>query len=357
MNLQTYRFGPFAKTLITVWLSYLSLGPAAVFAQAPYYQGKTITIVQGREPGGTGDMRARSVFSFLRKYIPGQPTIITEFMPGGGGRKAANHIFRGAAADGLVIGNVGAGLIANAVLGETGVQYDLDKFAYLGTPNSASHYVFLSRQEAGFSSLEKLRAAAGVRIGAQTVGHDIYINGRLFAWLLGLKEPRFVTGYSGPEVDAALLRGEVDARANIADTIVHRTPEWIEKRLVNFHSIIEIPKGDKHPRFANLPEIETFAKSDRERKIVVLNRAFRLGGSPYIVPPGTPKERVEILREAMRKVYNDPEFHKEFKKLTGDDPTPVMPETLEKYIRELPRDPETIELFKKLAGAEPLPAR
>jgi len=152
------------------------------YSQAPFYQGKTITIIQGREPGGTGDMRARSVFSFLRKYIPGQPTIITEFMPGGGGRKAANHIFRGAPADGTVIGNVGAGLIANAVLGQTGVQYDLAKLAYLGTPNSASHYVFLSRQEAGFTSLEKLRAASGVRVGAQTVGHDIYINGRMFAY-------------------------------------------------------------------------------------------------------------------------------------------------------------------------------
>lgn len=357
MNLQTYQFGPFAKTLITVWLSYLSLGSAAVFAQAPYYQGKTITIVQGREPGGTGDMRARSVFSFLRKYIPGQPTVITEFMAGAGGRKAANHIFRGARPDGLTIGNVGAGLVANAVLGEPGVQYDLDKFIYLGTPNSASHYVFLTRRESGFSNLEKLRAATGVRVGAQSVGHDIYMNGRMFAWILGLKEPRFVTGYSGPEVDAALMRGEIDARANIADTIAQRTPDWIEKRLVDFHSIIEIPKGDKHPRFAQLPEMETFAKSDRERKVIELNRAFRLGGSPFILPPGTPKELVDILREAMRKIYNDPEFHKEFKKLTGDDPTPLMPEALEKYIRELPRDPETIEFFKKLAGAEPLPAR
>ncbi|HEY3306201.1 MAG TPA: hypothetical protein VGL70_21990 [Candidatus Binatia bacterium] len=302
-------------------------------------------------------MRARAVFPFLRKYIPGQPTVITEFVAGAGGRKAANHIFRGARPDGLTIGSVGAGLIANAVLGEPGVQYDLDKFIYLGTPNSESHYVFLTKKEAGFSNLEKLRAAIGVRIGAQSVGHDIYMNGRLFAWILGLKDPKFVTGYSGPEVDAALMRGEIDARANIADTIAQRTPDWIEKRLMDFHSIIEIPKGDKHPRFAQLPEMETFAKTDRERKVIALNRAFRLGGSPFILPPGTPKELVDILREAMRKTYNDPEFHKEFKKLTGDDPTPLMPEALEKYVRELPRDPDTIDLFKKLAGADPLPPR
>ena len=331
--------------------------PADAFSQAPFYQGKTITIVQGREPGGTGDLRVRAVIPYLRKYIPGEPTIVIEFIPGAGGRKAANHIFGGARPDGLSIGNVGAGLVANSVLGEPGVQYDLDKFIYLGTPNSASHYVFITRKEAGLNSLEKLRAASGVRVGAQSVGHDIYINGRLFAWILGLRDPRFVTGYSGPEVDAALLRGEVDARANIADTVVQRTPDWVERGLVDFHAILEIPKGDKHPRFAHLPETESFAKSDRERKILALNRAFRLGGSPYILPPGTPKESAEILREAMKKVYKDPDFRREFKKLTGDDPTPLMPEALERYIRELPREAEIIDLFKKIAGAESLPPR
>jgi len=302
-------------------------------------------------------MRVRAVISFLRKYIPGQPTIVTEFIPGAGGRRAANHIYRGTRPDGLTIGNVGAGLVANAVLGQTGVQYDLDKLIYLGSPNSATHYVFLSRKEVGLSSLEKLRAASGIRIGAQSVGHDIYMNGRLFAYLLGLKEPRFVTGYSGPEVDTALMRGEVDARANIADTLIQRTPDWVKKGLVDFHAIIEIPKGDKHPHFGYLPELESFARSDKERKVLAMFRAFRLTGSPYILPPGTPKELVEILQEAMRKTFKDAEFHREFKKLTGDDPTPLMPEAHEKAIRELPRDSEIVELFKKLAGAEPLPPR
>jgi len=327
------------------------------YAQTPFYQGKTITIIQGREPGGTGDMRVRAVIPFLQRYLPGGPTIVSDYMPGGGGRKAANHIFRGVRPDGLTLGNVGAGLVANAVLGETGVQYDLDKLIFLGSPNSASHYVFLTRKEAGLNSLEKLRSTPGVRIGAQTVGHDIYINGRLFAYLLGLKEPRFVVGYSGPEIDMALIRGEVDGRANIADTILQRTPEWVDKGLMDFHAIIEIPKGERHLRFGHLPELEGFARSERERRLLAIFRTFRLAGSPYILPPGTPKERVEILHAAFRKTFSDPEFHQEFKKLTGDDPTPLMPEIHEKVIRELPRDPEIIGLFKKLAGADPLPAR
>jgi tripartite-type tricarboxylate transporter receptor subunit TctC len=326
-------------------------------AQAPYYQGKTITIIEGREPGGTGAMRVASALPFLKKYIPGEPTIVTQFMPGGGGRKAANHMYSNVRPDGLTIANVGVGLVANAVLGQTGVQYKLDNFIFLGSPNRGAHYVFKTVGKLRLDSLEKLRAHSGLRIGGQTVGHDIYINGRLFAWLLDLKNPKFVTGYSGTELDAAMTRGELDARANIADTIITRNPEFLEKGVMNFHAILEIPKGDQHPKFSHLPEIETFAKADGEKRVLSLHRSFRLGGSPYILPPGTPNELVDILRDAMRKTFKDPNFHKEFKKLVGDDPTPLMPEDQERSIKELPRDAQTIELFKKIAGGDPLPAR
>jgi hypothetical protein len=141
--------------------------------------------------------------------------------------------------------------------------------------------------------------------------------------------------------------------------LLQRNQEWLEKGLVEIHAIMETPKGDKHPdsRFARLPEIESFAKSDRERKVVQLQRAFRVTGTPFILPPGTSKDRVEVLQEAFRKTYRDPEFHKEYKKLTADDPTPLLPENHEKAIKEIPRDVEAIELFKKLVGGEPLPPR
>lgn len=337
-----------------------TLASAPLFAQStPYFQGKTIVLVQGREPGGTGALRAQAAIPFLRKYLPGEPIIVTQFMPGGGGRKATNYIYHNAKPDGLTFGNVGSGLIANAVLGSTGVDYDIDKIVYLGAANSTAQYVFGTLAKLGLDNLDKLRARAGLRIGAQTVGHDIYINGRLFAWILGLKEPRFVTGYSGPEVDVAMSRGEIDGRANIPDTILQRSPEFIEKKLVNYHAIIQIPKEDRHPHpvFNKLPELETFAKSDRERKIMTMFRTFRLVGSPYILPPGTPPEIANHYREAMRKTFKDPAFLKEFKKLTADDATPLLPEAQEKAIKDIPRDAEVIALFNKIAGSEPLPPR
>ena len=345
----------FKRAVLSISLLFLPVGTA--LSQTPFYQGKTITMVRGGAPGGVGEMRTRAVLNSLKKHIPGNPTIVIEFMPGGGGQKAANHLYRGAGADGLVIGSAPSGMVSSAVLGQKGVQYDLDKFIYLGSPNSASHYVFFTNRKLGLGGLDKLQAHSGLRIGAQTVGHPIYYTGRLFAYLLGLKDPRFVVGYSSPELDVALLSNELDALSGVANSVIKQKPEFLDKGLVDFHAIIEIPKGDKHSRFAQLPELENFVKSDRERKLLGLHRTFRLAGSPFVLPPGTPKEQTDILREAMRRVYTDREFLAEYKKLTGEDASPLLPDAHEKAIRELPREPDVIESYRLLGGTEPLPSR
>jgi len=309
------------------------------------------------DAGGTRDVRVKSLVPYLQKYIAGNPTVVLEYMPGGGGQKAANHVFRVARPDGLIIGSLGTTLVKAAVQGETGVLYDLNKFVYLGSTDSTTQHTFFTRKEIGLTNLEKLRGASGIRVGAQSIGHTIYITGRLFAFLLGLKDPKFVVGYSGPEVDLALLRGEVDARSSLIASIVQRSPEWIDKGLVDFHAIFETPKGNGHPRFAHLPELESFAKSDKERKLLALQRAIRLSGLAIVLPPNTPRDRVEILQAAMRKALNDPGFSASFRKLVGEDASPLMPEELQKVIQEVPRDREVVALFNKIAGGESLPDR
>jgi len=333
----------------------LVLGDYAT-AQTPFYKDKTITVVAATDAGGTADMRIRAVVSFLRKHIPGNPNIVVEYMPGGGGRKAANYVYRSARPDGLTIGAMLSSLVPAAVIGETGVLYDIDKLIYLGTPYSGHPHIFISRKDAGVNGLDKLRSMPGLRVGAQSVGHTIYYTGRMFAYLIGMKEPKFVIGYSGPELDIAFQRGEVDVRSNHPDGPIRQG--LIDKGLADFHGIIEVPKGQKHshPRYAELPDLESFAKSDRERSLVAMHRTFQLAGAPFVLPSGTPRERAEILQQAMRRAFKDPEFHNEYKK-TGDDSPPLMPEMLEKAIKDLPRDPEVVELFKKLFGADPLPAR
>jgi tripartite-type tricarboxylate transporter receptor subunit TctC len=345
----------FLQVSILVIVSFLTA--SQVFAQAPYFQNKTIKIVRGGEPGGTGDMQARALIPFLKKHIPGDPTIIVENMPGAAGRKAANHIFSTAKPDGLSIGAVGAGLVAGPILGLSGSQYDLDKLIYLGSTESGDPYVFVSRKESGIDSLEKLRAVPNIRIGAQAVGHPVYVSGRLFAYLLGLKDPRMVIGYGGPELDAALERGEVDVRANGADTIFQRSRTGLAVAGLHFHATISIPKGNFAKGLPKTADLEGFAKNDRERQLIELFRSFLYPRWPYILPPDTPKEVVAILRSAMAKALKDPGFHAEFKKLMTTDPTPLTGEQLEVAIRELPRDQETVSLYKRMADQGPLPAR
>lgn len=349
---------PVYRISLGVLIAHLALSGAA-FAQTSFFQGKTVTIIQSSAPGGVGDMRTKALVPFLHKHIPGNPTILMEYMAGGGGRMAANHFHRTVRPDGLTIGRMNTPYVMHAILGETGVLYDIDKVSYLGTTYSGGYHVFFTRREAKLDSLEKLRAAAGLRIGSQEVGHLIYISGRMFAHLIGLKQPRFVTGYSSPELDVAIEQGEIDTRSTVLDALLHEKPHWVDKKLMDFHALIEVPKGRKHshPRFAELPDIETFARNPLDHKLVALYRTFIGSGNPLILPPGTPRDRVQILREAMRKTFRDPDFHKEYLKLSGLKAEPQMPEELEQTIKDLPRDREAVELFKKLTGPDPLPPR
>jgi tripartite-type tricarboxylate transporter receptor subunit TctC len=344
-----------SSTLFALLLAFFWLGESS--AQTPYFQNKTIKIIRGGEPGGTGDLQARALIPFLKKHIPGEPTIIIENMPGAAGRKAANYIFSTAKPDGLSIGAVGAGLVAGPILELPGSQYNLDKLIYLGSTESGDPYVFVSHKRSGLDTLEKLRAASELRIGAQAVGHPIYVAGRLFALLLGLKEPRMVLGYGGPEIDIALEKGEVDLRANGADTILQRTRDTLEKGAFHFHASITIPKGKYAQGLPKAPELETFAKSDRERALMNLFRTFLYPRWPYILPPGTPPEVVKTLRSGFARALKDPDFFKEFKKLLAVDATPLTGEEMETAIRELPRDAEIVALYKKIAEQGPLPPR
>jgi tripartite-type tricarboxylate transporter receptor subunit TctC len=302
-------------------------------------------------------MQARAMIPFLEKYLPGHPKIIIENMPGAAGMKAVNHAYTSGKPDGLMITAVGSGLATGPILGMPGVKYDLDKLIYLGSTESGDPYVFLSRKAAGFDSLEKLRAASGLRIGAQTVGHAVYISGRIFAYVIGIKDPRMVVGFGGPELDIALERGEIDARANSADTVVRRNGEALEKGEFNIHATLTIPKGKFHRRFANVPDLDSLAKNEKERQLISLFRNFLYPRWPYVLPPGTPDEIVKTLRGAMVKSFKDPGFPKEFKKLMGSDPTPLTGEEVETAIKEIPRDPETIALYKQMAQNVPLPSR
>ncbi len=347
--------------LVSLFCAFL-IGPLIVndaFSQAPFYEGKTIRAIIGQSPGGLGDSRLKAVIPFLQKYIPGKPLIVREYMEGAGGQKAANYVHKTARPDGLTIGFYAAGTVPAAVLGQPGVLYDLKEVIFLGAHQTGRPTVFFTRKELGLDNLDKLRMHSGLRIGAQAVGHGTYYVSRLFAYVFGLREPKWVTGYSGPESDIAIASGEIDARGSATHQIVTSRSDWVEKDLMHFHAIYEVPKGNghPHPRFARLPEYSSFAKSEREKKVIELYRTTQSASHPFVLPPGTPKENVQILREAVRKMFEDPQFYKEYEKLTGEASRPMNGEALEKEIRSMAGEPDVVELLKKIGGPDPLPAR
>ena len=342
---------PKVVSMLIAAICSLSLFVHSSISQTPYYAGKTIIIVRGGGAGGSGEFQSRALMPYLKKYIPGNPTIMMEFMDGGAGRKAANYLYT-AKPDGLKIGSPG-NMLPGPILGLPGSNYDIDKFIYIGSTETGNPYAFFTRKAASFDSLDKLRNARGVRIGAHSVGHSVYITARMFALLLDFKEPRFVVGFNDPEMDVALNNGELDGRTsgNI-DSVLREMRDQVQ-----FHSTISNPKGRFDPRLPGLSDLDTFAKNDKERKVIDLFRAFQVPRWPHHVSPGTPPELVKILREAMAKTFKDPGFQQEFTKLMGREPTPLTGEEVEKAIKELPRDPEVIALYKKLADSGPLPPR
>lgn len=112
---------PFAEKLnfpsmLFIAICLLTAHPA--LSQTPYYAGKTITMIRGGGPGGSGEIQSRALMPYLKKYIPGNPTIMIEFMDGASGRKAANYLYA-AKPDGLKIGSAGA-MIPGPILGLPG---------------------------------------------------------------------------------------------------------------------------------------------------------------------------------------------------------------------------------------------
>ena len=326
--------------------------PAQAYCQAPYYRGKTIAIVRGGGPGGSGELQTRAFLPYLKKYIPGNPDFVMEFMEGASGRKGANYIYN-AKPDGLKIGSAGA-MISGPILGLPGSNYDIDKFIYLGSTETGNPYAFFTRKELGLNSLEKLRSKSGLRIGAQSVGHSVYVTARLFAYLLEFKDPKFIVGFTSPEMDVAMGGGELDARTTSG------LEDLVQKGIKDnfyYHATLAVPKGAPHPDLPGLPDLDRFAKSDKERKVLDLFRAFQYPRWPIHLPPATPKELVQILRAAMVQTFKDPGFQRDFKKLMGRDASPLTGEEMQKAVHELPRDVEVIALYKKFADAGPLPPR
>ena len=331
--------------LATALISSLVLATAATADD--FYKGKTIRIVVGFSAGGGFDTYARAIARHMAKHIPGEPAIVVENMTGAGSLIAANHVYKVAKPDGLTIGHFIGGLFLGQVLGQKGIEFDARKFEFIGAPIT-DHVVCAMTKASGMTSVEKWMASkTPVKMGGIAPGTSTPDNAtRIFKVALGLPI-QLVTGYKGTaEVRLAAESGEIAGGCWGWDSV---SVTW-RKALDSGDAVVVLQANRKtHPDLPQVPQAIKLAKSDEGRKMIDVGvHSDSDIVRTYTLPPGTPKDRVQLLRKAFDSTLKDSEFLADAKKsrLNVD---PVGPEAIERDISSLFKlDPSLISKFKDI---------
>ena len=338
----------FKVIVLFVFLTFELLKPLNLeraLAQAPFYQGKTIRVIVGYQPGDNHDQWARTYTRFMGKYIPGHPTFVVQNMPGAGSMIAANHVYNMTKPDGLTLGSFGGALIMAQLTGRKEVQFDWPKYSWIGTPYRAGHLLFM-RSDAPFKNFDQLRQTSDPpRCSATGVGSTGYDIPRLLEDAFGTKF-KVISGYpGGADQDLAMERNEVQCRAITIDGFLGREPfiTWLKKGFVRVWLQTE---KQRHPRIPDVPTIfelmDQHKIGDAKRRLVnTYLGLWGFGSMPIVATPGTPADRVRMLREAYAKIFSDPEFIEDITKKNWE-PRPVNGEELETLAKEVVNQPPDV---------------
>src|SRR5918999_1794805 len=329
-------------------LLLLSMGSTSLHAQADFYKGKTIRVVIGYSAGGTNYLWARAIARFWSKYIPGNPDIIVQNMPGAATMIAANYIYGVGKSDGLTLGLIAPALFFNQIGGQKEVKFDWAKFAWIGSPEGTSEMLSM-RSDTPFRSLDDIRKATVPpkcgTTGAGTPGHYFP---RLLEEVLGLKF-NLVTGYPGAsDIDLAIEKNEVQCRAGTTSAFFGRDPgrTWAK---TGFVRILVIGGSKRDPRAPEAPTVweamEKYKTPDAGKRLTTVLLSPGSFGRPIVGGPGIPADRVKTLREGFSKAMKDPELLAEAEKRRWE-PDPVSGEQLQTLAREVVSQPP--EVIKRM---------
>ena len=306
-------------------------GPRPTSAQEPFYQGKTIRIIVGTSAGGGFDTYTRTLARHFAKHVPGQPAIVVENMPGAGHLIAANHMYKVAKPDGLTLGHFHGGWFLYELFKRPGIEFEATKFEFLGSPIKESRACAFTKAS-GITSVERwLASKTPVKIGGIGGGAPDDM-----ARMLAATTPlpiQLVSGYKGTaEIRLAAESGELAGGCWTWDSI---RSTW-SKAIQSGEAIVVLQALAKpHPDLPNVPLAQNLAKTDEARQLLqagVQDPAdfYR----PYVAPPRTPKQRVEILRQAFDAAMKDSEFLADAKK-TNLDIEPITGQEMERIIARI----------------------
>jgi tripartite-type tricarboxylate transporter receptor subunit TctC len=341
------------KSILTVPLGFLVIliQSAQAPGQAPFYEKKTIQVIIGSAPGGLYDRWGRLFAQYLGKYIPGNPNLVAQNMPGGGSMIATNYLYGLAKPDGLTIGMFQTFMYLQQLVGVPEVKYDVRKFNWLGSQERGQMMLYI-RADSPYKSMDDiLKAKEPPKCGGSGATDQTALLTRLLEETIGAKFIR-VLGYpGGSEVDLAMERAEVVCRATRITVHFSREPfvTW-DKKGFDRHLVQAGKKRD--PRLTDVPTIyelmDRYRTPDAARRLAQVILSGDELGRPMIAPPGVPADRIKILREAYNKALKDRELIAEVTK-SRLDMEPSTGEEIEVIVKEImDQPPEVVPLVKKI---------
>lgn len=284
-------------------------------AQDPFYKGKTIRIIVATSAGGGFDTYTRTIARYLGKHVPGQPAIVVENMPGAGHLIGANHMYKVAKPDGLTIGHFHGGWFLYQLFKRPGIEFDATKFEFIGSPIKESRACAFTKAS-GITSVERWQASKSpVKLGGIGGGAPDDM-ARMLAATTALPI-QLVSGYKGTsEIRLAAESGELAGGCWTWDSI---RSTWT-KAIQSGEAVVVLQALSKpHSDLPNVPLAQSLAKTDEARRLIQAGvqdpaEFYR----PYVTPPRTPKDRVELLRRAFEATMKDPDFLADSKKANLD---------------------------------------
>jgi len=337
-------------TLVALFMLLLLHTPKTL--EASFYDGKTIRLIVSSTPGGGNDTYSRLVARHISKYIPGNPTMVVQNMPGAGGLLAADYIYRKAARDGTVMEQINWGVWNYQVIKDKRARFDFNKMNAVGVV-IIENAMFYARRDR-FTSLDELKKLGRLAtVGTSGRQGSPHILGKLIEKVTGQKLFEFVFGYPGArQYNLAVRQGEVDASASTFGSGMDQVGDLIKSGELVVLVQAGTEDGKRGQEFPNVPTLLELAKTPEAKKTVQSTFLLSHYGRPYALPPDVPKERIQIMRNAFWKTMKDPKFLEEAKRLKRDV-QPLRGEDLQRMWQEtLSAPPDQVKIVQEIFGGK-----
>ncbi|MEA2903897.1 MAG: hypothetical protein QOI12_1284 [Alphaproteobacteria bacterium] len=284
-------------------------------AVAQFYRGKQINLYVGSTPGGGYDAYARLLARKFSSYIPGNPAVVAQNMPGAGSNKLAGYIYSVAPKDGTAIGAIFSGAIVQPLFGEP-LQHDPSKFVYLGNANIEA-FLCMARTDAAVKTFKDALDKELI-LGATNEGGSTRDFPAMLDNILGAKL-RIVTGYPGSnEIMLAIERNEVQGVCGVGwSSVAPQRARLLDSGLARLIAQLA-SKGHRDMDKMGVPLAIDFARNAEDRQVMDLIYSQLMFGRPFVLPPGTPPDRVAALRKAFMDTFRDKDTIAEAAKMKFD---------------------------------------